>query len=138
MFTRDCFLTMYDGHPEELGPLADIPGATLLVKTRDGKAANVAITGQTQIVALPVASGEYVELSTESGRKIKCSPRAKLMLAGGGFAYATESAGAVVETSDGPEKLNGPETEGKTDDLVSIKIYTVHAVIVNGFWFLVD
>jgi hypothetical protein len=129
---------MYDGHQEEIGPLADIPGATLLVKTRDGKAANVAVPGQTQIIALPVAAGEYVELSTESGRKIKCSPRAKVMMAGGGFAYAAESAGAVVETCDGPEKLNGPETEGKTDDLVSIRIYTVHSVAVNGFWFLTD
>lgn len=138
MFTRDTMLTMADGHPEAIGPMADSPGATLMVKTRDGKAANVAIPGQTQIVALPVASGEYVELSTESGRKIKCSPRAKVMLAGGGFAYAAESAGAVVETCDGLETLNAPDTEGKTDDLVSVRIYTVHAVLVAGFWFMVD
>lgn len=129
MFTRDCFLTMYDGHPEELGPLADIPTPIFMVKTKGGQA---------QIVALPVAAGEYVELSTASGRKIKCSPRAKLMLDGGGFVYAGESNNATVETTDGPEKLNGPEAEGKTDDLVSVRLSTIHAVLMNGIWFLVD
>jgi hypothetical protein len=130
MFTRNSLITMADSHPEQVGDLADIAGATLLVKTKGDR--------QAQIVALPVAPGEYVELRSESGRQIKCSPRAKLMLSGGGFVYAGESSGATVETDAGPDKLTATETESKTDDLVSIRLSSVHAALVNGFWVLVD
>ncbi|MBZ5494448.1 MAG: hypothetical protein LAO76_26285 [Acidobacteriia bacterium] len=129
MFTRDTKITMCDGHPEKIGDLADADGLSPTVATKGN--------GQAQ-AQFSVAPGEYVELSTESGRKIKCSPRAKLMLAAGGFVYAGESNGATVEGIDGPEKLNGPEAEGKTDDLVSIRLSSVHTVLGNGFWFLVD
>lgn len=129
MFTRDTLITMCDGHPEKIGDLADA----------DGLSPTVATKGDSQAQAqFSVAPGEYVELSTESGRKIKCSPRAKLMLPAGGFVYAGESNGAMVEGIDGPEKLNGPVTENKTADMVSIRLSTMHTVIADSFWFLVD
>jgi hypothetical protein len=119
---------MADGHREEIGPLADLGSALMFVAT---KATNAQI-------ALAVAQGEYVEVATETGRRVKCAPRTKLSLAAGGFTYAEESNGATVETETRPEKVTGPVRNGKSEDLVSVRLTAVHAIMANGFWFLVD
>lgn len=128
MFTRDTLITMADGHPEEIGPLADLGCVTSMVTTKAAEAQFV----------LTVTHGEHMELTTETGRHIKCSPRAKLSLVAGGFTYADESYGAMVETETGPERITVPDRNGKFDDLVSVRLTSVHAIMANGFWFLVD
>jgi hypothetical protein len=30
MFTRDTLITMCDGHPEQIGPMADLPGTVTI------------------------------------------------------------------------------------------------------------
>ena len=130
MFTRDTLITMMDGHSGAIGPMADLPaGATLMVRTK----------GATDELVLSSAPGEFVEVITDKGRKLRCAPKAKLCLAGGGYTYALEANAATADTVDGPEQIVTVNYwQGQHEQLVAVKLTRVHAVLVNGFWALVD
>lgn len=128
MFTRDTLITMGDGQPHPIGPMTEMGDATFLTMTKDGPAE----------LLLSTIAGEYIEVTTTTGRKLQCAPRVRLALAGGGYTYACEAGSLPVDTESGPEAIASVNVTGKHDNLVSVRLTRVHAVLANGFWVLVD
>jgi hypothetical protein len=137
MFTPDALLRMGDGGTVPLANLAKLgDGASLVVATKPNPPA---IGPTTLSVSFQASVGEFVELAPvgSSLPVVKCSPRAKLLLSGGGFVYAGECCnGATVETDSGTAVF-APIDSG-TGELVSIRLYSPHVACVNGIWFLTD
>jgi hypothetical protein len=104
---------MFDGSVQQLGHLAALGEATLIVRTKAGAGAGqyVSLSSDDKtnegaaeaITPFQTSVNEYVELTTNAGRMVKCAPRTKLCLAGGGYCYAEESNGAIVDTESGPD-----------------------------------
>lgn len=128
MFTRDTLITNGEGKPIELGAIADIGDSSPLVTTKDDTAQMVQTT----------ARSEYLEITTQSGRKIKCAPHARISLAAGGYVYAEDADHSIVETEAGPDTITEVLRNGNSGELVNVRLTKVHTVIANGIWFLVD
>jgi hypothetical protein len=142
MFTKDTPIKMADGHTETAGHLASLSQNVpiLIAATRMGGGRYPATGEGTAgiITPLQMSVSECLELVTSSGQRVKCAPRAKLCLVGSGFTFAEESAGAIVDTEAGPQIIVGIDRRGSTEELVSIRLDSIHAVLAAGIWFLED
>jgi hypothetical protein len=132
LFTKDTLIKPPAGDAATIGDLAASKlGTSNMVAAK-------ARTPSRILRPMETAVDEFVELVSISGRRVKCSLKAKLCLSSGGYAYPLQCDGQMVDTESGPERITEVNRAGAPEELISIAVDLVHLVNANGFWFLTE